>query len=470
MTISFASAVGNLVNRWGKIGLLAKQLRTYQAAQYTNLVDTAAGLVAQYNAEADLQAIVGSGYLGVLSGAGSGLGSLVQQEAIATANRMVFRDNPQFNQTLEQGDYVTSLFEIIRQAKQQGATVLAQTVTATPALFTANGGNGDGVLVASTRRPLDGLVLECMYAETLTAKCTADSYIGNATAGNESIQVTGVGSQPDPFAFNWPLGSNCRANLTAIDGSQSAAGGNLLTNSDWEDWTLGVPDNWSVIAGDTGDIAQEGSIVYSGSSALRFTGDGSTFQGLQQRFNSTAGTTGTFSPLSQYSFAVWMRRGGTPVSAGRQLVVELVDGNGTVLQDEAGNSQTFTFDLSALTVNYTALTGAFRTPLILPSQLNINVRCAGTALPAGQTVYLDRAGLGLMTQLYRSGPFLSCHSGASNFATGDYAYCTVTNGRGAAGTLDTFQTLLSRIYPLWMDSELLFPSSAAPSIPDSLIG
>src|SRR5262245_58309522 len=137
--LSFSDAVGNLFNRLGSVAAMLSQLRSYQLAQKTVMVDTSSGIVAQYNAEADLQAEIGDNYLGILSSAGGGVLSVAQQLSSYTVNRMVYRDNPKLNQTLTTGDTLTSIREVIRQMKVAGATVLAQTVTAAPTGFTGTG-------------------------------------------------------------------------------------------------------------------------------------------------------------------------------------------------------------------------------------------------------------------------------------------------------------------------------------------
>src|SRR5262245_17708633 len=98
--LSFGSATGNLYNRWGKVGLLIRQMKTYQTAQLQNMTNTTTGVVAQLNAESDIQAIMGGSYIPLLDSGASSLGSTAQGLARAIANRMVFRDNPRLNQTL----------------------------------------------------------------------------------------------------------------------------------------------------------------------------------------------------------------------------------------------------------------------------------------------------------------------------------------------------------------------------------
>lgn len=466
--ISFASATGNLMNRWGKCGLLLSSMRTQQLAQLQNMTNTSTGAVAQFDNESDIQALIGGSYIGALTGPESVAG-IASQVAQATANRMVFRDNPQIGQTLTQGNVAISINEIIRQMKIAGATVLAMTVTAVPGDFI---GTGNGVAVCSVRRPFDGVVMENSFAESVLYRCTQDSYSGGATAGNEGFQITGDGSQDDFFAFNWPLGSNALQEIFAINGDANLSQGNVLNNSGFADWAGNVPDHFTLVTGTAGtDILEESSIIYTGGASLHFVGDGVTEVELKQQFASAAGSLVTLNPQQQFSVTVFARGGASPASAG-VLEIALVDENDDIINDAGspGIPNSFTIDLTALNTVFTPFTGVFRTPVITPDEMYLRIKQT-TPLSGGDSVYLDKLGMGLMTQLYTSGPFFSSHSGSIPFVANDQCTVPVTNSRGALGTLDTFQTLLARILnPFVMQNGFVFPSSSVPSIPDSLIG
>ena len=465
MAISFANAPGNFFNSIGKLGLLLSQVRTYQAAQLTNMTNTTAGVVAQYTNESDIQAVMGQNYITNLNSAGSLVGNLAANIADLTANRVVYRDNPQQNQTLQSTNTLASLQEIIRQMKVQGATVLAQTVAASPGTFL---GTGNGVLVTSTRRPLDGLVLENLFAETIVVACSNDSYVGGATAGNESFDVTGTGSA-SLFDFNWPLGSNANTSLSAIDGDTSNNSGNLLNNSGFTTFTSNVPNRWSLVVGTAGtDVFSEDTLVYGTGKALRILGDGSTLVSLTQTFDSSSGTTDALDSITQYSVNIFARRDGTAPAAG-VLTIDLIDGSNNVINDANGTANSFTIDLTALSTSYAAFNSAFRTPYVLPSTIKIRMRLT-TALTTGRSVYLDKLSLGEMTQLYTGGLYAAVPAGANPFVDGDYALITCTNSRGSGGTLNSFQTLMHRLFPDVVNSELLIPSASSPRVNDALIG
>lgn len=467
--INFGSATGNLFNQLGSLGYLIAQMRAYQATQRLGMINTSNSVTAQFVNSPDIQAVMGGSYIGLVNSAG-GIGSTLQTIAQQAINRAVFNDSPRLNQTLQQVVLNQSVGYVITQMQQANATILAATVSASAAGFV---GVGNGVVTCSTKRPFDGQTLQNAFAEIVQVTCTADSYTGNAAVGNEGMTVTGTGSESDIFAFDWPLGSNGTAGITAINGNTDNGQGNTLTNSNFAAWTTELPNNWYPYVGGT-NLHQETSITYDTNSCLRVTGDGTgTLTALQQQFGSNltatnaAGTAATLSSQTQYSFNVFMRRDGTAGSG--TLVVDLVDVNGVVINDQAGVANSISFNLATLTTNYASFSGVFRTPEALPTTIYIRYRLT-VAYPNGQSFYIAKSSLGIMNQLYTSGPFFACHSGSVPFQNGDFQLTTITNSRGAGGTQNTFQTLLALLfYPNSYQSEYIFPSSATPSISDSLI-
>ena len=109
MAIPMTGSVDALFDRLGKLGALVENLSAYQAQQFLAMTSTATGVVAYLNPESDVQALMGSSYINILSAMGSNIASPVQGICAAIANRMVFRDNPQLNQNLTSSNTLTSL-------------------------------------------------------------------------------------------------------------------------------------------------------------------------------------------------------------------------------------------------------------------------------------------------------------------------------------------------------------------------
>jgi hypothetical protein len=117
---------------------------------------------------------------------------------------------------------------------------------------------------------------------------------------------------------------------------------------------------------------------------------------------------------------------------------------------------------------YAPYGGPVRTPRSMPDEVYVDLILT-TALTDGRSVYADLLSMTGMTQLYLGGPSLSVHSGGAAPAMNDLGTLAVVNPRGAGGTLSTWQTLLARLFPEASGSELLFPSSDAPSLLDAWI-
>lgn len=480
MPINLIGNPGGFFPSIGKHGLAANRLKTLQTNLEADLTNAVTGLVAQYAAEIDLRASVESNYINILNGAAANLSGFLSSLAASTANRLVFRDVARQGQTLQQQNTLASVLEIVRQMAEQGGVTIRQhdSIAATATGFSRPNGiqapqplqNG-GVLVTSIRRPSDGLILQHALAEDITVSVTDDSYLSGAAAGNEGLAFSGEGEQQDPWAFNWPLGSDCSGSLSAIDGQVSNGAGNKLRNSSFETWSGGRPSFYTINSG-LGLLGQETTITFenSPSSALRITGDGATLLEMQQPFNNgSAGTVDELDPLTQYSYAVWLRRGAAAITG--TLRFELVDNFLATLPDAGGTLNRMEVDLANLNTTWQAFTVMVRTPHIMPSPYSWRIyNPAGGAVSSGGLVYIDKGGLGDATQTTRSGIYLACHSGATRFATGDRAVVTTTNGRGSGGTLNTFMTLLYRLFfPLFRDEEIIPPYSTTPTVSDNLL-
>lgn len=487
--IDFTSADGNIFPRFGKMGLVLSQMRTYQAAQVINLVGGnpptggPASLDGQFVSEPDVQALIGASWISILNSLAGG--STMQGLAEQTLNRIVYRANPRLAQTLTQLATTESLAEFLRQLSVQGFGVrahdsiaaTANTIGGNPATFFSQDDPaltpGNGAVVTSVRRPSDGVLYENQYAEDLDVLISADSFVGGATEFQEGYTVTGTGKQTDPFAFDWPLGSDGQVSGTSIDGRSSNGGGNILTNSGFDAFTANIPNQWERVTGTAGThIFEETSLIFGTGKALRIAGDGSTLTQLRQKFgDSTNGTGGSLEPLTQYSFCIWARRDGTAPAAG-QWIIDLVDQNGNVVNDAGtpGIANSMTIDLTALSTIYTPYTFMVRTPLVLPDTLYWRMRHpTGNALTNGRSVYFDLGGLGLTNQVYTGGLWVGVHSGSVLAKNNDLATITATNGR-SGGSLNTFQTLLFRLfYPLFEQNEIIVPTRGT-VVPDSLIG
>lgn len=469
--ITFIGSTGALFNALGKLGAIIAEVKTYQTNQQQDYINPSTGAYPQLISQPDIQALIGAAWQNDLSGPenASNTAVTVSQQYL---NRLVFLDDPQQNQSMQSLNLPASLDVVISQMVQQGLSVLQMTIAVSisgPFINPFVASPGNPVIVTSVRRPFDGRIVENSFPETIQVTCTQDSITGGATAFNEPFSVTGEVQQGDVFAYNWPFGSGSANTLIAINGDADSSQGNYLVNSGFASWTSNTPNNWAITVGVAGtNILQESTLTYSGPSVLNIVGDGSTLTSLQQEFGSTAGNPNSIINVSQYSCNLFVRRGGTSISAGVFLQVDLCSQTGTVLQDALGNPCSVVITASSLTTSYAPFHNMFRTPAILPDTIFMRIHLT-TPLPAGQNIYVAKLSLGAAQQLYISGPSAAIHSGNIFSRTNDNTTILVTNSFGAGGTLSTWQIVFNQVFSM-QQQDLLLPSSLSPNVSDSLIG
>lgn len=358
-----------------------------------------------------------------------------------------------------------ALVELIRQMGVESESVDECTVSASAAALSTN--QGSGVVVISTKRG-DGLIQQNIVAEVGRLVCTSDSYTGGQTVGQEPFQYTGQPQTAGTWDYNWPTGSAAATGVNAVAASQDASTtGNLLTNSDMEDWSTDViPElsNW-VMSGTWGTDMERSATALGGTYSLALL-DGTTAN-IYQTFNDpTDGTQANVSPYTSYAVNFWARAVAGTVSGG-VLTVELVDGTGTVINDQQGVANSFTLTLSTLTTSWVAVNGVFRIPEVPPSTIRLRFRVS-TAL-ADDDVLIDDVALTPLTAAYQGGwGFAVFSNPADPFVTGDGWDVTAANDRASATYGATFQTLFDRFFGM-RGLGLLLPYSGSATQPDTKI-
>jgi hypothetical protein len=155
----------------------------------------------------------------------TGLQSSMQQVLIETVKADVAMDS---------ATLTVALAELIRQMTADSESVDASTVAASASAIT---GNGDGVLVVSSKRA-DGKSNENLLAETIKISCTADSSPETA-----SFVARGDAAVTNRLSQDWPGGSGIARTLVAVD---ARADDTILLNGgfDTDDDQTDVPDEW----------------------------------------------------------------------------------------------------------------------------------------------------------------------------------------------------------------------------------
>lgn len=386
--------------------------------------------------------------------------SQLQTIAVNTILTMVNAAYPQF----QASSLPAAMQALINQMLDDGDTVQSCTVGGST---TPGGSNiGNGIAVVSTKNA-NGFALEDLFAETVTGTCIRDAQSGGLTAGQEQFTFAGTFAVTDPLSSAYPLGSGAATSVTAISALVSGSGGrqNYLFNSDFELWTTpNIPNGWPIFNGTAGTtIKQSTAVHYDGASSLEFVGDGSELTSVFQTFSLTNGTSGTAATIgvtSQFAFNAYVRVSATPTDG--TLRFALVDGSGTVINDNDGNPNSITQLLSNVSTTFVPVSGFFRMPSLLPAQVSLQIGLV-IALDAGVSVYIDHAALAPPSQLYQGGPLFAVFSGNVNFILGDLFSCPVTNNYGGG-----FQYGFDKFFGM-KQMGLLLPSSGSPTIPDALI-
>lgn len=351
----------------------------------------------------------------------------------------------------------TILAELIRQMEGSSQTVLRCTVGST---VTAGGSNiGNPTVLCSTTGRF-GDPLEYVYAETMVAKVTSDDNgngSGTATSGQEPIGITGGVALTNKFSADWPDGSGASASINIVDPELDDSGGNLLTNSNFETYTVAnTPDNWATLVGTNGtSILKSTTNTYASTSAcLQFVGDGSELTSIAQTLTNLL-------PGRVYGVRFYTRVSATPSTG--VLKIDLIDGSNAVVADDAGTDNTLTLALTGISTTYTAVSGFFRTPTNMPDSIKIRVRLS-TALDNAKTCNIDYGAMALATQLYTAGPYIAAFRGSTDVVFGDRWTLAITNDRAGL-----FQTFFEQAFSM-STLGLYLPSLASSNtIDDSLI-
>jgi hypothetical protein len=354
-----------------------------------------------------------------------------------TLIEMAHADNPLQQKTLER-----AIAELIKQMRAASETVDANE----PAVSTsaAAGNDGTATIVCSLTGP-KGERLEYVYPEDITLTCSV------AAARTGTIEVFGESSAaPTGQSVFWPDGSAAATTLAVIDPSADG----FLVNGDFENWTTGVLNSWTAI---TGTFAEETSIRQFGLKAARVTGNGSTLHQIRQEVTSLV--------ESQTVYVATISLQLSSVPAAGVLVLDLFDGI-SVINDDAGNAQTFSISLTSgiSTSQFTTLATTFRLPTPLPDNVYFRVRFS-TALSNTVILYVDSCSFGAeAVQIYEGGPYIAVVSTFDKLAAGDNWNIAVTNDlRGG------IQTLFWRLFDR---PDLMLPSTTGgtETVADSLIG
>jgi hypothetical protein len=337
---------------------------------------------------------------------------------------------------------------LLAQMVTDTQTVLQSNVTVgsvTPAA--GNVGNGtilvspilDGVTApakfAVAQPGYNGLTSQLPIAETMLITCVNDSYSGNVQPGNEAFQITGPIGQTNV----WGVGTEGTGAGPTFNTAQASS---LLSNGSFTTFSGTVPTSWT-LTGPTADCAQDVTTAVLGSSSVKLTGDSTTNPlVLSQAINRSSLT-----PMKRYLVCGYYKASAT--AAGSTLTVAF-SGTG---YSPAGSEQ-FQVSGAAWATTWTFFSFWINLPKTLPSPWTLNITITGP-LPTGTSLWFDT--FGVVQAQFENGLGFAATTGGTAFVKGDSFSVAIGNDNAGA-----FQLFGRRNWGVQ------FPSSASPTIPNSL--
>lgn len=318
---------------------------------------------------------------------------------------------------------------------------IQSTIISTPVVTPAGTNVGDGLLKVSTINAL-GITDERIIDQTVQLICTQSQWSGG-TAGAETFSINGF---PTPTSVNLygPQGNGQGNTITVADAR------NFIQNGNFETWA-GSPNNptgWTVVAGvEPTNIAQETILVHTGTSALKFIGDGATTTIELNQLNTAFNTPVNSSTV--YGVGVWLRKNGT-VMGGSTFTVSL-KGTGVATQT------LFSADPVTLTTNYVLHWTFFSSGLTVPPvDYQIDLKwTAANAAGASAIILIDDVVLVTPTA-YGFAQYVIFRGGSDFAVTDNISVATAVYSAGV------FSAWFSRF------ESAILPSSGSPSISDAL--
>lgn len=378
MTVSLTTLYNRL---GGHFGIAKTQLDAR-----SGIVTRATNLDAQYTAATRYMFTpVLNQFLGIYNSTDATINAAVQG-ATKTLTEMVTADNSNIPKST-----IPAMRELARQMRAGSTSLLENTVTIGAVSRT---GTGNGTIVF-------GSPLQMSRTDLLQFQCISDTTTG-ASAGSEVFQVTGSAAYNNINDSLWPGGTGISQTMASSDYS---AGTNLVTNGTFETWVGGAPDGWT---GANAQITQLTSGAFRGSSALKFTGNGSP-NGVSQNLPTTS-----IGPGKRIIFGYWYKKvAGTPT---RDISMEVLDSNGTPVQS---------LDVLASSTSWTLAKSSYQSSIDAPTtSLQITIQFDGLAT---EEVAVDGVFVYVPAQAGTNGQFFQIISGSTDWRIGDRMTVQVTN-------------------------------------------
>lgn len=378
MTVSLTTLYNRL---GGHFGIAKTQLDAR-----SGIVTRATNLDAQYTAATRYMFTpVLNQFLGIYNSTDATISAAVQG-ATKTLTEMVTADNANISKST-----IPAMRELARQMRSGSTSLLENTVTIGAVSQT---GTGNGTVVFSGATQMS-------RTDLLQFQCISDTTTG-AAAGSEVFQVTGSAAYNNINDSQWPGGTGISQTMASSD---YQTGTNLVTNGTYETWVGGSPDGWT---GANAQITQLTSGAFRGSSALKFTGNGSV-NGVSQNLPTTS-----IGPGKRIIFGYWYKKVAGTIT--RDISMEVLDSNGTPVQS---------LDVLASSTSWALAKSSYQSSIDAPvTSLQISITFDGLAT---EEVAVDSVFVFVPAQAGTNGQFFQIISGSTDWRIGDRMTVQVTN-------------------------------------------
>ena len=472
-----AVTYNTLFARLGRLFDFAKAIRTSQATIRTEYEDT----MSNYSdADRDQVKRLTRSVENRIDQAGGIVGDL-QSDAVTTLVELMDDDT-----TVYKFDVQSAVRELIRQMiaestdetidRPSSGYVTLPTNNKGTAAGPGGSNTGNGIFLLSDMMPQQGfassdsvLFLDwpSIRSETIRATCMKDSTQTNVSEAEETWSIQGMRAVPN-LDEDWPKGSGTNATIRTVSPDKNGGrspGANVCTNSNFEQFTSNVPNNFTRVAGTAGTHIYAAGSGYRGSNALRFVGDGSTNPNLTQTLRTTAGTLGQINPDRPYTITVAAKYA-TARPTGN-LVISVRNSSGTILNNGVINREmSLTVLSSAITTSYALYSAVVFSPQEIPKGCVIDVRFSANVANTSE-VFIDDLIIAEMRQPMKGGLAYQMIGGSTNYAQGDQYTAAITNNISAGDGEMALE--FERFFQIGTRFGLALPSATSPTQADSLI-
>lgn len=310
--------------------------------------------------------------------------------------------------------------------KVDGTTIGKGSVTASG----SNNGNGSFVYLFEAPNILLSSTADWpnVRQELIEARCVQDSQDGSISRGSEAFEIRGQPSYP-PLDYRFPAGSGTLVQIVSANASVDggARGANILTNSDFEDQTSNLPDNWTTVSGTAGtEFLTETGSYFRGAKSIKLAVTGSTFN-IRQQLGSGSGTLGRLAPDRPYVIAFAAKK---DAGATGTIRISVKDGSGTII--DSGNFA-ISQAVASLTTSFDLYTTTLRSPRIIATETYLHIETT-TAIGTA-AAYLDEVIVAEMIPIAPGGQALAIVAGSKDWYVDDNARYSVTNNAEGAFVL-----------------------------------